>query len=120
MTSQRDRIAVVTGGSGGIGQAVCQRLADDGCAVVINYAGHPEPAEAQVKKITGGGGRAIARVVDLPKGQRPFRVTIDPADDGSETVTRVGDLVRREFYRRIELEDLLSPALSNNSAPVTS
>jgi NAD(P)-dependent dehydrogenase (short-subunit alcohol dehydrogenase family) len=56
-------------------------------------------------------GRAIARVVGTPKGQRPFRVHIDPADDGSETVSRVGDLVRREFYRRVELADLLSPAV---------
>jgi hypothetical protein len=54
--------------------------------------------------------RTIARVVDMPKGTRPFRVHIDPADDGAETVNRVGDLVRREFFRRIELEDLLSPS----------
>ncbi|HEX6394893.1 MAG TPA: SDR family oxidoreductase [Acidimicrobiales bacterium] len=54
--------------------------------------------------------RAIVRVVDTAKGQRPFRVHIDPADDGAETVNRVADLVRREFYRRIALEDLLSPS----------
>jgi NAD(P)-dependent dehydrogenase (short-subunit alcohol dehydrogenase family) len=54
--------------------------------------------------------RAIVRVVDTPKGQRPFRVHIDPADDGAETVNRVGDLVRREFYRRVGLDDLLVPA----------
>ena len=54
--------------------------------------------------------RAIVRVVDTPKGQRPFRVHIDPADDGAETVNRVGDLVRREFYRRVGLDDLLAPA----------
>lgn len=55
--------------------------------------------------------RQIVRVVGLPKGQRPFRVHIDPADDGAETVNAVGDRVRREFYRRIELADLLSPRL---------
>jgi NAD(P)-dependent dehydrogenase (short-subunit alcohol dehydrogenase family) len=53
--------------------------------------------------------RQIVRVVGLPKGQRPFRVHIDPADDGAETVNAVGDRVRREFYRRIDLADLLSP-----------
>jgi NAD(P)-dependent dehydrogenase (short-subunit alcohol dehydrogenase family) len=56
--------------------------------------------------------RVIVRAVGTPKGRRPFRVHIDPADDGAETVNRVGDLVRREFYRRVELEDLLGPALS--------
>jgi NAD(P)-dependent dehydrogenase (short-subunit alcohol dehydrogenase family) len=58
-----------------------------------------DPAEVAV---------AIVRVVDTPKGKRPFRVHIDPADDGSETVSRVGDLVRHEFYERIGQEDLLT------------
>lgn len=53
--------------------------------------------------------RAIVRVVDTPKGQRPFRVHIDPADDGAETVNRVGDVVRRDFYHRVALDDLLAP-----------
>ena len=35
--------------------------------------------------------RAIVRVVGMSKGTRPFRVHIDPADDGAETVNRVGD-----------------------------
>lgn len=52
---------------------------------------------------------AVTRVVDMPKGQRPFRVHIDPADDGAETVNRVGDLVRKDFYHRIGLDDLLTP-----------
>jgi NAD(P)-dependent dehydrogenase (short-subunit alcohol dehydrogenase family) len=54
--------------------------------------------------------RAIVQVVDTPKGHRPFRVHIDPADDGAETVNRVGDVVRRDFYHRIALDDLLEPA----------
>jgi NAD(P)-dependent dehydrogenase (short-subunit alcohol dehydrogenase family) len=51
--------------------------------------------------------RAIVRVVDTPAGQRPFRVHVDPADDGAEVVNAVGDRVRTEFYRRIGLDDLL-------------
>ena len=52
--------------------------------------------------------RAIVRVVDAPKGSRPFRITIDPADDGSQEVSRVADRVRADFYERIHLTDLLS------------
>jgi NAD(P)-dependent dehydrogenase (short-subunit alcohol dehydrogenase family) len=51
--------------------------------------------------------RAIVRVVDTPKGQRPFRVHIDPADDGAEVVNMVGDRIRAEFYERVGLPDLL-------------
>ncbi|OBG24620.1 SDR family oxidoreductase [Mycobacterium sp. 852002-51057_SCH5723018] len=52
----------------------------------------------------------IVRVVDMPKGARPFRVYIDPSDDGAEDVFRVGDRVRQWFYQRIGLGDLLSVA----------
>jgi NAD(P)-dependent dehydrogenase (short-subunit alcohol dehydrogenase family) len=56
--------------------------------------------------------RQIVKVVDMPKGSRPFRVYIDPADDGAEDVFRVGDRVRQWFYQRIGLSDLLSVSSS--------
>lgn len=52
--------------------------------------------------------RQIVKVVDTLKGARPFRVYIDPADDGAEEVFRLGDRVRQRFYQRIGLSDLLS------------
>lgn len=55
----------------------------------------------------------IVRVVDLPGGGRPYRVHIDPSHDGSEVVSAVADRIRAEFYRRVGIEDLLSP----NAAP---
>lgn len=64
------------------------------------------PADADPAEIA----REIARVVDLPKGRRPFRVIIDPADDGAAVVYAVGDRIRREFYHRIGFPELLQPA----------
>ena len=64
-----------------------------------------EPADA------GQVAKAIATVVDTPFGKRPFRVHIDPSQDGAEVVNGVADRVRAEMYRRIGLEDLLSPAI---------
>ncbi|CAL9342939.1 SDR family oxidoreductase [Streptomyces werraensis] len=52
--------------------------------------------------------RTIVAVVDAPKGERPFRVTIDPADDGSEQVSDVADRIRAGFYDRIGFPDLLT------------
>ena len=52
---------------------------------------------------------AIVRVVDTPFGKRPFRVHIDPSQDGAEVVAAVADRVRREMFRTIGLADLLSP-----------
>jgi NAD(P)-dependent dehydrogenase (short-subunit alcohol dehydrogenase family) len=57
---------------------------------------------------------AIVTVVDTPKGSRPFRVHIDPADDGAEAVSEVADQIRADFYRRVGLDDLLAPALSHS------
>lgn len=55
--------------------------------------------------------RAITDVVDTAKGDRPFRVHIDPAHDGAEEVFDLGDRIRTDFYRRLDLADLLHPAV---------
>jgi len=71
MTSSNDtstapvRVAVVTGGSRGIGRACAERLAADGCAVVVNYAGNAAAAEDTVEAITAAGGRAFAARADV-------------------------------------------------------
>jgi NAD(P)-dependent dehydrogenase (short-subunit alcohol dehydrogenase family) len=62
----------------------------------------PEGAEASLVS------DEIARIVALPAGQRPFRVHVDPADDGSERVSDLADSVRQEFLARVDLADLLT------------
>jgi NAD(P)-dependent dehydrogenase (short-subunit alcohol dehydrogenase family) len=64
-----------------------------------------EPEDADVVEVA----KAIVRVVDTPFGRRPFRVHIDPSQDGAEVVNGVADRVRAELLRRIGLGDLLSP-----------
>jgi 3-oxoacyl-[acyl-carrier protein] reductase len=59
------RVAVVTGGSRGIGRRSAERLAADGFAVVVNYAGNKTEADAAVEVITATGGRAIAVQADV-------------------------------------------------------
>ncbi|MBI0293851.1 SDR family oxidoreductase [Streptomyces sp. PRKS01-29] len=68
--TDRPRVAIVTGGSRGIGHEVVRRLAADGYAVVIGYAGHREPAEAAAKDITAAGGRAVAAQADVADEQQ--------------------------------------------------
>ena len=64
------------------------------------------PPDADVATVA----QAIVEIVNKPFGQRPFRVHVDPAQDGAEVVAAVADRIRLEFLRRIGLADLLKPA----------
>ncbi|ANN67557.1 SDR family oxidoreductase [Bordetella bronchialis] len=64
-----------------------------------------QPADADAAAVA----EAIADIVDAPFGKRPYRVYVDPAQDGAEEVFRVGDRVRREMFHKIGLADLLAP-----------
>jgi NAD(P)-dependent dehydrogenase (short-subunit alcohol dehydrogenase family) len=79
------------------------------------YAGMPErilqglaalePADADAGEVA----TKIVDVVNLPFGKRPFRVHVDPSQDGAEIVNGVADRVRRELFWRVGMSDLLSP-----------
>src|SRR5258707_5338921 len=63
------------------------------------------PPEADASSVAD----AIVRVVDTPFGKRPFRVHIDPTEDGADVAFAVIDRVRKEMLHRVGLSDLLKP-----------
>lgn len=64
-SSSSPRVAVVTGGSGGIGREVSRRLAADGMSVLVHYAGNPVTADEVVKSISDAGGIATSYGADV-------------------------------------------------------
>jgi 3-oxoacyl-[acyl-carrier protein] reductase len=65
LSAVRPRVAIVTGGAGGIGKAICLRLAKDGYHVVVNYHGRADRAAEIVEAICAGDTRALAVQADI-------------------------------------------------------
>jgi len=84
MESSTPKSAIVTGASRGIGQAIAQRLAADGFAVIVNYAGDEVAAQGTVDAIRAAGGQA-----------RAVRADVSQADD----VAALFDTAKRQFGR---------------------
>lgn len=77
METGSSRVAIVTGGSRGIGRAIALRLAQDGLAVVVNYAANEAAAQNTVETIRAAGATAIASRGDVGTPQDVERIFAD-------------------------------------------
>ena len=91
--SLENRVALVTGGSRGIGRAVALELAARGAAVVVNYNKSPESAEEVVKQIQAAGGKAAAfqaDVSDIKQAEALVKFAVETFGDLSILVNNAG------------------------------
>ncbi|MGD9921804.1 MAG: SDR family NAD(P)-dependent oxidoreductase [Pseudorhodoplanes sp.] len=112
--SLQNKVAIVTGGNSGIGQAIVLELARQGAAVVIDYVVHPEATEALEQQIGKLGARAIGVEADISKVadlqrlvdaavSRFGRLDIMVNNAGIETRTSVLDTTEDQYDRVMEV-----------------
>lgn len=105
----RGAVAVVTGASRGIGNAIAEELGRGGAKVVVNYSGSQEPAEELAEKInqTGGGGEAVAIQADVSDpndAQRLIDQTIEQFGQINIIVNNAGINIDKTMDK-LEVED---------------
>jgi 3-oxoacyl-[acyl-carrier protein] reductase len=107
MTGTPRRVAIVTGGSRGIGRAAAERLAADGMAVVVAYASNRHEADAAVAAI-GKGGTAVAVQVDVAD-EAAVEALFDEAEQrygGIDVVVNAAGIMLLSPLATLDLGDL--------------
>jgi 3-oxoacyl-[acyl-carrier protein] reductase len=126
MTELKDKVAIVTGASKGIGAAIARQFAKAGAAVVVNYASSKDDADRVVGDILREGGRAVAIQADVSKGadvKRLFAETKAVFGTPSILVNNAGvyrfgpleEVTEAEFHRQFDT-NVLSTILTTQEA----
>ena len=111
MSKLKNKVAIVTGASKGIGAGIAKGLAAEGAAVVVNYASSKADADRVVAEIVGSGGQALAVQGDVAKAHDVERVFAETAkafgrldvlvnNAGVYQFAPLGEITEEQFHRQ--------------------
>ncbi|HJS96072.1 MAG TPA: SDR family NAD(P)-dependent oxidoreductase [Solirubrobacteraceae bacterium] len=114
-----NKVALVTGASGGIGQAVARRLAAEGASVALAYGANPEPAQKLADELVTQGGHATAVGADLRRADAAAELLaeVEPQLGSIDVLVAAAGLGRQQSLEEIEIEDFDEMLAVNLRAP---
>jgi len=116
--SEPGRVALVTGGSRGIGRAICERLAADGHRVAVNYSTRVDAAQEVVAAIVASGGTAIAVGADVGDAAavEAMFATVESAFGSVEVLVNNAGITRDGLLMRMSEADWSDVLVTNLSS----
>jgi 3-oxoacyl-[acyl-carrier protein] reductase len=113
------RVALVTGGSGGIGAELSARLAESGAAVAVHYGSNAEAARVVVARIGAAGGRAAAFGADLGDASAPERLVdeVERELGPIDLLAANAGLGRRASWEQVDASEFDETVAVNLRAP---
>ena len=114
-----NKVALVTGASGGIGRAVARALAADGASVALAYGSHAEPAQRLADELITRGGHALAVGADLREPNAPADLlqAVEPQPGSIDVLVAAAGLGRRQTLDEVEIGDFDEMLAVNLRAP---
>jgi 3-oxoacyl-[acyl-carrier protein] reductase len=114
-----NKVALVTGASGGIGPAVARRLAAEGASVALAYGANAEPAQTLADELVTQGGHAVAVGADLRQADAAGELLaeVEPQLGSIDVLVAAAGLGRRQTLEEVSIEDFDEMLAVNLRAP---
>jgi 3-oxoacyl-[acyl-carrier protein] reductase len=114
-----NKVALITGASGGIGRAIARRLAADGASVALAYGANAEPAQQLADELAANGSHALAVGADLSRADAPVELlgAVEPQLGSIDVLVTAAGLGRRQDLDEVSIEDFDETVAINLRAP---